>query len=62
MFVWKEIIYLKFKIILKPFFYLYLMFLFIQLDNDDAPTMKMTAEKTDKVMRNKWKLLRTFKL
>ena len=37
------------------------MFLFIQLDNDDAPTMKMT-ERTDKVMRNKRKLLQTFKI
>ena len=27
---------------LKPFFHLYLMFLFRQLDKDDAPMMKMT--------------------
>ena len=44
-FVWKEIFrYLKFRIMLKPFFHLYLMFLFRQLDNDDAPTMKMTGK------------------
>ena len=29
-------LFLKFKIMLKPYFYLYLMFLFRQLDNDDV--------------------------
>ena len=29
-------LHLKFKIMLKPYFYLYLTFLFRQLDNDDA--------------------------
>ena len=29
-------LHLKFKIILKPYFHLYLTFLFRQLDNDDA--------------------------
>ena len=42
-FVWKEMFrYLKFRIMLKPLFHLYLMFLFKQLDKDDAPMMKMT--------------------
>ena len=40
---WKEMFkYLKFRIMLKPFFHLYLMFLFRQLDKDDAPMMKVT--------------------
>ena len=35
-FFWKEMLDLKFKIMMKPYFYLYLTFLFRQLDNDDA--------------------------
>ena len=33
---WKEILYLKFKIMMKPYCHLYLTFLSRQLDNDDA--------------------------
>ena len=51
--------YLKFRITLKPFFHFYLMFSFRQLDNDDAPTVKMTDK--DKPMRNDKKLQRTLK-
>ena len=32
----KEMLYLKFKIMMKPYFHLYLTFLSRQLDNDDA--------------------------
>ena len=35
-FFWKEMLYLKFKIMMKPYFHLYLTFLSRQLDNDDA--------------------------
>ena len=35
-FFWKEMLYLKFKIMMKPYFRLYLTFLSRQLDNDDA--------------------------
>ena len=35
-FFWKEMLYLKFKVTLKPYFYLYLTFLFRQMDNDDT--------------------------
>ena len=35
-FFWKKMLYLKFKIMVKPYFHLYLMFLSRQLDNDDA--------------------------
>ena len=50
-FVWKEMSrYLKFRIMLKPFFHHYLMFLFRQLDNDDVPMMKMTDK--DKYIRS----------
>ena len=33
---WKEMLYLKFKIMIKPYFHLYQTFLSRQLDNDDA--------------------------
>ena len=33
---WKKMLYLKFKIMMKPYFHLYLTFLSRQLDNDDA--------------------------
>ena len=52
--------YLKFRIMLKPFLHLYLMFSFRQLDNDGAPTVKMTDK--DKAMKNERKLLRTLKV
>ena len=35
-FFWKKMLYLKFKIMMKPYFHLYLTFLSRQLDNDDA--------------------------
>ena len=35
-FFWKEMLYLKFRIMMKPYFHLYLTFLSRQLDNDDA--------------------------
>ena len=35
-FFWKEMLCLKFKIIMKPYFHLYLTFLSRQLDNDDT--------------------------
>ena len=35
-FFWKEMLYLIFKIMMKPYFHLYLTFLSRQLDNDDA--------------------------
>ena len=35
-FFWKEMLYLKFKIMMKPYFHLYLTFLSRQQDNDDA--------------------------
>ena len=35
-FFWKEMLYLKFKIAMKPYFHLYLTFLSRQLDNDDT--------------------------
>ena len=35
-FFWKEMFYLKFKIMMKPHFHLYLTFLSRQLDNDDV--------------------------
>ena len=35
-FFWKEMLYLKFKIMMKRYFQLYLTFLSRQLDNDDA--------------------------
>ena len=35
-FFWKEMLYLKFKIMVKPYFHLYLTFLSRQLDNDDG--------------------------
>ena len=35
-FFWKEMLYLKFKIMMKPYFHLCLTFLSRQLDNDDA--------------------------
>ena len=48
---------------LKPFFHLYLMFLFRQQDKDDAPVMKMTdKDRLNKVMRNERKLLRTLEI
>ena len=34
-FFWKEMLYLKFRI-MKPYFHLYLTFLYRQLDNDDV--------------------------
>ena len=34
--LWKEMLCLKFKIMMKPYFHLYLTFLSRQLDNDDA--------------------------
>ena len=34
-FFWKEMLYLRFKIMLKPYFYLDLTFLFRQLDDDE---------------------------
>ena len=35
-FFWKEMLYLKFKIMMTPYFHLYLTFLSRQQDNDDA--------------------------
>ena len=35
-FFWKEMLYLKFKIMMKPYFHFYLTFLSRQQDNDDA--------------------------
>ena len=35
-FFWKEMLYLKFKIMMKPYCHLYLTLLSRQLDNDDA--------------------------
>ena len=35
-FFWKEMLYLKFKVMMKPYFHLYLTFLSRQLDDDDA--------------------------
>ena len=35
-FFWKEMLYLKFKIIKKPYFHRYLTYLSRQLDSDDA--------------------------
>ena len=35
-FFWKEMLYLKFKIIMKPYFHRHLTYLSRQLDSDDA--------------------------
>ena len=35
-FFWEEMLYLKFKIMMKPYFHLYMAFLSTQLDNNDA--------------------------
>ena len=35
-FFWKEMLYLKFKVMMKSYFHLYLTFSSRQLDNDDA--------------------------
>ena len=35
-FFWKEMLHLKFKIMMKPYFRLFLTFLSRQLDNDDT--------------------------
>ena len=57
--VWNKMLYQKYS--LKYVETVFLMFLFRLLDNDDAPTMKMT-DKTDEVKRSKRKLLLTFKI
>ena len=52
-FFWKEILHLKFKIMMKPYFHLYLTFS-RQLDNDDANDAENDIDifsRTDKHMK-----------
>ena len=41
-FFWKEMLYLKFKIMMKPYFHLSITFISRQPDSDDANDNKMT--------------------
>ena len=51
-FFWKEMLYLHFKITMKPYFHLCLTFLSRQLDNDDVNDDENDIDKQTKNILN----------